>query len=463
MNSTDAQDTYALQRDLALEEQRLSDVKFEANPGLDHPRVVAEMEKAIQPLRDRVAERQAEVGGVVFRIPEENISLLQEKIAKLNKRAAKLDVEPVSLTLHETIEIKGKDHNGRDEYRNYQFVAVKGHSPRLAGWRFVATLEHDENGVILRKLPTFEGEVDLTPYRTATPENCDHCKLVRRRNDTYVVQHEDGSLKQVGSNCLTDFLGGASPQQIARWMEFLADFVDELENEDSEFYGGSAPSRVVAREYMAHVACMVRENGWTSRGSAYNYGGYATADAAESNMYNQASRKSYKGERLWIDPIDADYAAADKAIEWVRALPEDQLESDYLYNLFTVFKGESLGKRQLGIAASAITAHSKAVEKQIKAEAAKASEFVGAEGDKLEIEVTIVNEIRLEDNYSYHGGTKPLYMMQDAAGNSLKWFASRDIDGMEQGNTVTIKGTVKAHQMHEKYGKSTILTRCKIV
>lgn len=415
-------------------------------------------------LRAQAAVAQAEVGGEVFRIPEQNIAALIEKIEKLNKRARKLDVAEVEYRLLDTIEVKARETDQGDTFKVYQFVAVRGISPRLAGWRFVATLEHDENGVILRKLPTFEGEADLTPYRDATPENCDHCHTRRRRNDTYIVQHESGELKQVGSNCLTDFLGSRSPQQIARWMEYLADFFDDLENEGSYFYGGSAPSRISAEDYMAHVACMVREHGWTSRGSAYEYGGSATADDASSNMYNQSRRiTDRQGAPMWTDPTDEDFQTGVKAIEWVRSLEESDLVNDYLYNLFTVFKGESLGVRQTGIAASAITAYFKAIQREIERQAKAKSDFVGAVGDKLEIDVTVASVIRIQDNYSWDGGTKPLYKMLDAEGNAIDWFSSRDIDGLEQGASARIKGTIKAHKDHEQYGKSTVLTRCKIV
>jgi hypothetical protein len=456
---TAAKETYALQRDLDAAENDLQALRWNDTPADE----IAEIDASIQPLRDRVAERQAEIGGVAFRIPEENLLTLHARLEKLNKRADKLDVKPVSITEHGTEEIK-TTRDGKTEYRVYVWVAVAGESPKLDGWRFVATLEHDENGVILRKLPTFDGDVDLTPYRTASPENCDHCKLNRRRNDTYIVQHDNGTLKQVGSNCLTDFLGGASPQQIARYMEYLADFMDELGDEEGgEFYGSSAPKRLSLDSYMTHVATCIRQYGWTSRGLSYDTGRPATADDASENLYNFENKKTDRqGIPMWIDPAPQDADLAARAIQWVRDLPEEALESDYLYNLFTVMKGESLGLRQLGIAASAISAYRKAVEKEVKKKAAdkvKAeSNFVGEVKDKIEITATCSRIKEINGTY----GTTTIYNFIDDQGNQFTWFSSRDIDIIREGQgPYLITGTVKAHE-DKGYGKTTVITRCKV-
>lgn len=465
MLNVTAAETFEKQRDLSREECFLSDIRFQPNPGLDHHRVVADAERKIQPLRDEVAAMQAAVGGKVFRIPEQNLATLFEKIEKLNKRAIKLDVAEVKAAdTGETTEVRtGENAYGEAEYTVFNYVVIDGKTPKLAGWQFAATLEHDENGVILRRLPGLDESVDLTQYRNADPANCDHCHKIRRRNDTYVVLHESGRMAQVGSSCLKDFLGGQSPERIAQWCSFLADLLDDLGDEGSEFYiGGSAPDRVNALDYMTHVVCMIRERGWTSRGSAYEYGGYATADAASDNQFNQARRnRDRQGCPLWIDPTDEDRATAEAAIAHVRSMTEDDLANEYVYNLFTVLKGESISRRGKGIAASAITFHRKAVQQEVEKKRKAESNFVGEVGEKLTIPVTISRIHEIADHYSYNGGSKPLYIMVDAEGNQIKWFSSRFIDGMEQGSEGTITGTVKKLEDDPRFGKSTVLTRCK--
>lgn len=457
---------FTKQNDLSRAECQLDDLKFgNPQPGIGHMDAVIRAEAAIKPLRDEVAAMQVHAGGKLFLLPEYNVPALDDKLAKLNKRADKLGVEPVGYTLHHTVEKKTGDHT----WTIFQYVAVRGTTPKLAGWQFAATLEHDENGVIVRRLPALDAAVDLKAYRTADPSNCDQCHTCRRRVDTYVVLHEDGTLKQVGSSCLKDFLGGQSPERIASWLTMLADLLDDLGNEGSEFYGGSAPDRENALTYLTHCATMIRHFGWVSRGNAYNYGGSATADDASNNLFNMRGRKTDRqGAPLWIDPTNADAAVAQAAIDHVRSLSEGDLENDYVYNLFTSLKGESIATRQFGIAASAIKFHGKAIETKLKAEKAAESNYIGEVGQKkFSVAVTITKVVEISDNYSYNGGTKPLYVMQDAEGNTVQWFASSYIEGMEQGAEGTITGTIKAHDDgkgkygDKNYGKATVMTRCK--
>jgi len=474
-----AESTYQLQKD--------RDFAWSRAAGAGDPSVMTAAERAYaqtvyaeyEAADEAMREAQAEIGGIVFRIPEQNIAMLEERIDKLNKRADKLGVEPVTLTGHEDTEIRTRI-DGVEKITVYRFVVITGQSPRLAGWRFVATLEHDdEQNAIIRRLPTFDGEADLTAYRKATPDNCDHCGFRRRRKDTYIVQHEDGTLKQVGSNCLVDFLGGASPASIARWMEYVADLMDALEDDESEFYGGSAPQRIPTDHYLTHVACMIRESGWQSRSSAYDFGGYPTADAAISNMENMVKKaRDRQGSPLWTDTTDEDAAKADAAIEWVRGFADTDDEvaalSEFEYNMFTILKADSITHRQLGIAAYAVEGYRRNVEKiareQARAKTVEQSDYIGTVGDKVELTVTLVSEFRIEDRYSYNGGTKPLYTFVDDDGNQIKWFSSRDIAELaETGVKVTLKGTIKSHDDgtgrygDKNYGKSTVLTRCKVV
>lgn len=468
MLNVTAETVFKAQADLAAAESQLDSLKFDdPQPGIGHQDAVDRAERSIQPQRDLVAEMQETVGGKVFLIPEQNVTLLSDKIAKLNKRANKLSVDPVVITLHDTVE-KNHGTKVKPEWVVFQYIAVKGTTPKLAGWQFAATLEHDENGVIVRRLPDLDASVDLTHYRKADPTNCDQCHQRRRRVDTYIVLHEYGTLKQVGSSCLKDFLGGQSPERIAAWCSYLADFMDDLESTDSEFYGGSAPSRTGTVEYLTHVACMIRNYGWTSKGTAYNFGGEATASAADNNIFNMSRNKTDRdGQPMFIVPLVEDESLALASIAHVRALSEDDLANDYVYNLFTSLKGESIPTRQYGIAASAISFFRKETEKKLKAEKTAASEYIGEVGQKkFTTEVTITKVVELEP-YTYGASPGALYLMQDATGNVIKWNSSKQVEGMDQGVTGTICGTIKAHDDgtgkygDKNYGKSTVLTRCK--
>jgi hypothetical protein len=88
-------------------------------------------------------------------------------------------------------------------HEEFEYVIVKGETPRVAGFEFLATLEHEEGGTIIRRMPRFgedaeKGDgIDLSAYREACPR-CDHCGLERHRKDTYLVRNaETAEIKQV--------------------------------------------------------------------------------------------------------------------------------------------------------------------------------------------------------------------------------------------------------------------------
>jgi hypothetical protein len=65
-------------------------------------------------------------------------------------------------------------------------LTLHGETPHFAGWHFLAALEHLDGANILRGV---SGEEIPAEFRTRGPA-CDHCKVSRRRNDTYVLRHE---------------------------------------------------------------------------------------------------------------------------------------------------------------------------------------------------------------------------------------------------------------------------------
>lgn len=77
--------------------------------------------------------------------------------------------------------------------------------PQMRGWTFVARLtptpDFKEN-IISNIVPDLKVPVVYHKYTGA----CDQCGLKRDRNDTFVLQSDKGEWKQVGRNCLADFL-----------------------------------------------------------------------------------------------------------------------------------------------------------------------------------------------------------------------------------------------------------------
>ena len=456
---TIAQQTYEAQH---AAERAHDDLWHHDTIGLDAERIRKELEAKLREQEAEVARLQQLAGGKVFAIYTDNRGDIDKKLAQITRRAEKLGVAAPTITEHETfIEVKHGIENGqRIEIRHEkQFVAVAGAAPKIAGWEFLATLQHEAGGNIVRKVPGAD-EIDTTAYRTGDPD-CAHCGLDRQRKQSYLVRNvESGEIKQVGSSCLADFLGGLSPQAAVQMFTWL-DSLDERLSAGERSEGGGIERLIDPKVYLTHVACMMRENGWCSRSKAFDTGGYATADDAENNLFAaQRQQRDRDGQQLWIDTTDEDAARAEKALAWVHdtLAARDNL-SDYEHNLVVALTADGLRHKSLGIAASVIRAYEREVERELEAERrdkkreaeADASEWVGEVKERLELTLTVESIFEKEGYYGMTYITK----LHDEQGRVFKWFGSYPL---EQGETVHGKWTVKGHDEFRGV-KETVITR----
>lgn len=84
------------------------------------------------------------------------------------------------------------------------------------------------------------------------------------------------------------------------------------------------------------------------------------------------------------------------------------------------------------------------------------SEFVGSNGDRLEIEVTITNAIQLDGNF----GKSTMHIMEDQNKNVYVWVTASK--SWTPGTIKKIRGTVKDHKIYKKV-KQTVLKNCREV
>ena len=85
------------------------------------------------------------------------------------------------------------------------------------------------------------------------------------------------------------------------------------------------------------------------------------------------------------------------------------------------------------------------------------SEWQGAVGDRLELELTVQKVIPLDSGYY---GPSIFHLFTDAAGNEYTWTTGSKT--LEEGTTYTLRGTVKNLVLY-KGSKQTVLTRCHIL
>lgn len=359
-------------------------------------------------------------------------------------------------------------------------LTIEGETPKYAGWSFVATLQHLDGENIVRALP---GETLPASYRSRGPV-CDHCKAVRRRNDTYVVRHDDGRTMQVGSTCIADFLGSDEAGKIAAQAEILAFARALATDEGFEGFGSSSNDRTLA-EYLPIVAWAVRTpgQGWTSRTKAKAEGGSATADRAWSYLTD-----AREARKAGVDVSDEDRATALAAEEWADTLSDSTVDAesgDYLHNLRAVARTGLVQSRTAGLAASMVTAYQRAMGRE-RAKADRAARpsldaYLGTIGEKVTFglpakvtkkglpakgapTVLSADPVTLDfvAGFDTMYGYTTILKFRTSEGASVVWFASStSIGRADVGKSYTLAGTVKKHDEY-KGTKQTTLTRCTV-
>ena len=414
--------------------------------------------RATDEMREGVALAQREVGGVVYRVPAVNLPYLREKLDKLIRRAAKNGLGEISYRVDPEVERIERTIDPMvamvelgyvpPRVQTFRYVALDASVLQLGGWSLLATLSVEPGGVMVSKVPGSDSK-DLGAYaREETASLCDHCGLARRRTETFLVEDESGAIRQVGRNCLADFLG-TDPHTMVRWMTYISDAVSAIGEEGS--YGGSQRDWIETEEYLTHVCAMIRTTGWI--GASEEYKGEPTKRSALYNISNYGKKDKW-GKDIFVHTADADAERAAEALAWARETLADG-RSDFDRNMFVAANGEVIPRKGLGVLAYVPVAHAKALEREIeRAERARSdaeSEYVGQAKDRLDLTLKVTAIYEHAGDY----GTTFITTLRDEAGNVFKWFGSYEL---ERGETYTGKWTVKGHEEY-KGVKQTAINR----
>jgi hypothetical protein len=407
----------------------------------------------------------------VFTVPEQRLGDLASKLTEIYKAADRVGVARPQVVMGERTE-----HVQTDPVSGYVIrkwadfgVTVTFEPVKLAGWTLRGVLDHDSvpGSVVLRTVP---GQDELPEtYRTAT-NVCDHCGTARRRLETFVLLHEDGSYKQVGRQCLRDFLG-IDPEAMLRWVTFVRD-ISAGADEDYYAEGGRHVYRTGVEYFLAVTSLLVRRQGWVSRSVARERGetgDVVRATADDVTEYIFGTGKIAEDFRKEVgDLTDFDNRRAAEALAWVRGMASTSGLSEYLYNLVTVTKGDTVEMANFGLVASAIAAFQRAQEKAEQRARENAgrtpSQFVGEVG-KREVFTATVKSVKTFDS---DFGVRTMVRFEDAAGNTLVWWTGEVAmaytpDGVgtgeaefAEGQTYTVKATVKKHETYKGFNQTVV-------
>jgi len=397
---------------------------------------------------------------LTYKIPSDNMAVLTAKFAKLARRAKRIGLPAPTFT---EIGVERKEKKNADTgmvervFLLHTITVDPGTSEvKVQGWTFIATIQHTEEGNIIRKVGSAEVPVQ---YRKVT-NLCEHCNTNRFRKDTYILSHEDGSFKQVGRNCLQDFFG-CDALMYAERAQYLCDIdsLGESMEDEMGFGGGGGPRYEPLEEYLGYVAECVRMDGWMSRGKARELGmeGAATCEVAHNHLHPRNAGSNFKP--MFRAPSDESVKVGTDAIEWASEIEGEEI-ADYLHNIRTIARRMVYEGRDMGLAASIVAAYQRHLStlryRELQAKRAEIAQHVGQVGDKLRVKVMVEKVVQLDSMY----GTSHLHIMSDDSGNVFIWFASSG--ACETGKEIVLQGTIKKHD--ERNGvKQNVLTRCSEV
>ena len=400
-----------------------------------------------------------------YEIYEGNYERLTKKLTTIKNKCEKYGCDFHFAEVGETFKTV-KDDNGEEQIIRFVVVEAEGKAI-INGWKFVAEIEHTDNGNVITGVSDEE-----VPERFYTvPCQCEHCKTDRTRKYTYIVKNiETGEFKQVGKACLKDYTHGLSAELVALMMNG----VDEL-IEGKAYNGSSSVYYLNTDTVLAYAVEMVEHFGYVS--TTDDFGGY-NPNSTKRKVIDYLDAKRGIGSARLIDHINyvikqtgfnpdtEEVAEKVKAIrEYFKTITTD---NNYLNNLKTVTANDYIDYKNIGILVSSVQAYNKAMDKIAKEnkrknqmdKESKESDYVGNVGDKVTVEVKDCKVLySFDTSYSYYNTvTTYCYKLVDNNGNVYTWKTQKDLD---EENTKTVIGTVKAHNEYKGI-KQTELTRCKV-
>lgn len=361
-----------------------------------------------------------------------------KQIKRLNKKAIRLDCEPIIITF--TGNTKLVPHPENDIMLiSYEEVVIEGKSPCIEGWELVAVFQRQSSDIFVRTLPD---KMIPKKYFQKDSIECEHCGFNRNRKKSFLLL-KDNEYKEVGSTCVKNFF----EVDIKAFMfQASIDFYDIIDSGATHNYM-NLPIEIDLLRYIEMAARCIDEYGWTSITKAKNEGGIPTINHIDFQLF------TIKKPEEILYPTEKNKKEAVKVIEYFKNVDEE--DNSYLIQCKKIANAGYVPEKFGGFAASMVYSYRKHIEREMKIKNSTC-EWIGEVGKRINLDEVIVN---YENSFQGRWGIVHLYKF-DYNGNYITWFASREQD-VEVGDKVKFVGTVKKHDIY-KDEKSTLCTRCKL-
>lgn len=408
-------------------------------------------------------------------VPEYVFPILKQKIDKLNKRAIKLGLPPIQLAataefMKDVPNASYRDDEGTMQpsggthKEKYFRISIQGSAPHLAGWKFAARVQHTGEENIIDVLPGEDSE-QLRQFRHTKSDRCDHCKVNRHRIDTFIVRNEEsGEYKQIGRNCLKDFLGlHKEPKEIIWYLAHMSRLGDMIEDAEREWRGSGSRGEIYVPvdEIIAGTVELVDKVGYIKKDDPQ--GREPTVGLVRSLMmtrpFGQEDKYMKELRALVNSPSEKSKEAAKKIIDWANSIPEEQRNREQFYqNVSVILRNGSAASRNLGYVVALVPMYARAMN-MLKQRENRSNLHMGTPGQKVQnIRVKVTNVFTTQNDF----GPVQNVRMEDEAGNMFVWWnsSSKNYEQGEQWYNLT--ASVKKHDNY-KGRNQTVVTRAKLV
>lgn len=368
----------------------------------------------------------------MYYISTVRFELFQKEFSKLVKFAEKIGAEIPTYTANMTYDKKRG---------SFYEVEVSGIAPKYDGWEFVARIDNVEK--VITGLKAFPD------HYYDDHGKCEHCNVNHNRVKTYIIK-KDSKFMEVGGSCLKQFTGGLSPEKIARHFDLLRTIVDM--NYDYDLRGGKRDYHNNLPYFISLVKSLKDKFGYHKVSDAEK----STASFAYECMTGGLPRE----EAQFYGPMIQTWASQhqDYAIEAMNYVSSLDKANNFMINLQQIIKNGFFTERTHKILAAIVQVYDAyKTSLELRNIEQQTSEFLGEEKDKLSFDnVTVVRKRVSCGAYSM----QTWLLMKDESGNVITWTASKELEEIFEGDTITLKGTVKTHKTYNDI-KQTVLTRCK--
>lgn len=388
-------------------------------------------------------------------IPYQKLSDLEFELIKFNKKAKKLNLPKIELIIKYPVIYQDTTYTNEDGSKETESIPmvnieVIGMIPKIAGYSFVAKIEHrhDESGSFIGNLiKSHTHEVDSS-YRNKLSE-CNHCKTRRYRKNTYLLEDSSKKIIQVGSECLKDFMTKKDLDNLV----FLATLIKTLDTY-SDFDRTSFKIKPTVKVVDFITVCLdaISKHGWVPK-SSFSTKEPSTYHVAWNYFYEDKALEDYNN----LEMTDSNRKLVDEYID--TQIVNNPSRSYFSENLFILIKQNIVMIKDCALLATIAKEISKQEYKKVVPNKID-NIYNGTIGDIFKGKV----KVKKINSFDSKFGRSFIVEMISLDNNSLvKTFTTaQSLISLEAGTEVEIQGTIKKHEEFNQL-KSTVLSRVKII